>query len=100
MAKIRKKKYTQTEIEHERQLRICACLWAYAYEVKSTTFVSDARFDAVCREIDPGVLTGNPVMDEWFKTVFNPDTGSWVLSHPDLAGIEALYERSKHLASM
>lgn len=75
-------KYKQTPLEAEKQRRICVAVWAYAYEYLSASIVSDAKFDAVCREIDLTQATDNAVMDIWFCENFNPSTGSWVGKHP------------------
>ncbi len=80
-------------VELERKRRINVALWAYSYEVESDSIVDDATYDRVCREIDLSVDTGNEMMDEWFRHEFSPDTGQWVLSHPELHKISAMYKR-------
>ena len=79
------------EIERRRRIRVS--LWAYAYEIRDTPFVSDSRFDDQCRLIDLSVDTGNREMDVFFRTHFTPDTGMWIHKHPDLTGLATLYER-------
>lgn len=79
--------------EAERARRIRLALWAYAYEFKSESLVSDAKFDEVAKEIDPAILTGHAILDHFFQTVFSPHTGQWVHSHPELGKLAALYDR-------
>jgi orotate phosphoribosyltransferase len=86
-------KYQPTSLEIERAKRIRVSLWAYAYEEKGHSIVSDVVFDQTCHEIDPSVDTGNPPLDHFFKTCFHPCTGCWIHEHPDLRGIELLYQR-------
>lgn len=78
----------------EVRKRIQVSLWAYAYEIGNRTLVDDATFDRVCLEINPEVSTGNPLMDKFFREEFDPSTGYWIYSHPEIEKIEALYEAS------
>jgi hypothetical protein len=55
--------------------------------------MSDGDFDKMSREIDTKMKTGNKVLDLFFATRFEPDTGMWIHQHPHLDKIEALYER-------
>lgn len=79
-------------VEIERRNRICVLLWAYAYEIKAVSLVSDHEFDRVCLLIDPLVDTGHAA-DAWFLTEFHPCTGSWIHSFPFLDGIKKMYQR-------
>ena len=88
-----KKKYKPTKIEVERRRRINVALWAYAYEVHDNPLVDDGKFDETCERINLSVSTGNKKMDTWFRRNFDPCTGSWIHKHPDLKGLEALYQR-------
>lgn len=74
-------------VEQERRNRIRAAAAAYAYEVDNEPIMSDAEFDALCLKIRPEVDTGNDKLDEFFRTEFDPSTGSWVHRHPDKAGL-------------
>lgn len=74
-------------VEQERRNRIRAAAAAYAYEVDSDPIMSDAEFDALCLKIRPEVATGDGTLDEFFRTEFDPSTGSWVHRHPDKAGL-------------
>ncbi len=82
--------YTKEACE-QRRLRIRASFAAYTYEFKAESVMSDAEFDEICKKIDPSITTGNPVMDNFFKTEFNPDTGMWIRDHPQLDRLEAIY---------
>ena len=78
-------------VEIERRNRIRVLLWAYAYEVKGVSLVSDSEFDTVASDINTEVRTGK--WDEWFSKEFNPYTGMWIHNFPDLQGLEKLYQR-------
>lgn len=83
---------TRTTMEKEKQRRICVAMWAYAYEFKNVSLVSDHQFDSTCREINPSIRTNRLDLDEFFLTKFHPDTGMWIHSHPELNLIERKYE--------
>ena len=93
--KIKKKEVSQTEVQREIQMRINVALWAYAYEIEDDPMVDDGKFDKVCGEIDVDFPTGHKVMDKWFKDNFDPYTGQWIHKHPDIAGIQSIYNRLK-----
>ena len=80
-----------TPVEIERRSRILLCIAAYAYEYQSVSLVSDEEFDAAAQAINPSMDTGNPIMDEFFRTEFSPSTGMWIRKHPDLDGIVNRY---------
>ncbi len=82
---------TREEIERRRRIRLS--LWAYAYEVESVSLVSDLVFDHEARLVDVSISTGNPKLDAFFRTEFEPHTGMWIHKHPDLKGIRRLYLR-------
>lgn len=82
----------QTKSEIERRRRIRVALWAYAYEYKNDPLISDDEFDKECRAVDLSIPTGDATMDEWFRKEFIPDTGQWIRKHPNLTGIERIYE--------
>lgn len=84
---------TYTRVEIERRNRIHVLLFAYAYEIKNVSLVSDERFDALCAQIDTSIDTGK--YDEWFRENFDPCTGLWVHAFPDRKGLDALYQRVK-----
>lgn len=86
--------FEEDNIEKEKQRRICVALWAYIYEkYPRDCKVSDAKFDRTSRLIDLSIKTGNKLLDEFFETKFHPDTGQWVLEHPELYKLENLYRR-------
>jgi len=80
-----------TRVEHERRNRIRVAVFAYAYEVRDEALIPDAEYDALARSIDPSISTGNPVIDNFFRDHYNPDTGMWIHRHPELWGIEDIY---------
>lgn len=75
-----------TDIEAERRRRILVLTWAYAYEFLNTSLVSDHVFDEVCKRVDLSIKTGK--YDEWFVENFDPSTGIWIHTFPDLEGIK------------
>lgn len=79
--------------ETRRRVRLTA--WAYAYEFESDSLVDDATFDAACREVDLAVRTTRPDLDEWWIDNFDPSTGQWIHSHPELDKARHLYYRLK-----
>lgn len=80
-------------VELERRRRIRLVLWAYAYEFRSDSIVSDAVFDEEAAKVDLSVDTGRPDLDEWFRREFSPITGQWVHQFPELDKVAALYGR-------
>lgn len=92
--------FSEEEVSAERRRRIQVAIWAYAYEVRAISLVSDAVFDRTCREINLLIPTGNEEMDTWFKENFDPSTGQWVWAHPSQQWLELtfrnLYDQSKH----
>jgi hypothetical protein len=82
-----------TPVELERWRRIRVSLAAWAYEVHDVSVMADHEFDEMCLQIDPKVSTGHRVMDRFFRTKFDPNTGSWVHQHPERARLEAIFRR-------
>lgn len=75
----------------ETRNRIMVLLAALAYEKGYPEFMTDARFDELCNEIDLKKSTNRKDLDEWFKDNFNPHTGQWVSCFPELKRLETLY---------
>jgi len=102
---------TQEEIEHlkermkkfrmvdarwrmkEIRNRIRLSIYAYAYEIKNESLISDAEFDKMALEIDPTIGTSNEKLDDFFFEEFDPSTGQWIHKHPELEKIAKLYEK-------
>lgn len=82
-----------TPVEKERRLRIQISVWAFAYEMRNVTIVSDHQFDRFACMVDRNLMTGHPVLDEFFLVHFSPMTGMWIFKHPELEKIEAIYDR-------
>ncbi len=80
-------------VETERRKRIRLACAALAYEVYDKPIMDDAEFDRLSKEIDPAIETGDAALDQFFKTEFDPSTGSWVHNHPDTDGLHALLKR-------
>jgi hypothetical protein len=87
--------FTPEEIAAERMRRIQVCVYAYAYEVMNESLISDGEFDKLCLLINPEIDTGNPVMDNFFRTEFDPCTGSWVNAHPEKDKLHHIYEMKR-----
>lgn len=79
--------------EREKRRRMNVVLWAYAYEIMDNPLVSDADFDQQCRFVNLSINTDRPDLDEWFRKNFDPCTGSWIRSYPEIDKLEKLYER-------
>lgn len=86
-------RYKMTEVEEERRRRILLSVWAYAYEFEADSIVSDGKFDKESELVNPQIVTGNKLMDKFFKTKFDSCTGMWIYKHPERQKIKELYER-------
>ena len=86
-----------SKVEVERRNRIRLAVAAYAYEFRNTSIMSDGEFDELAKQIDPTVSTSHAVMDRFFATQFQPDTGQWIHKHPELGKLVNLYQ--KHYAT-
>jgi len=86
---------TPTPLEAERRNRIRLSVAAYAYEYHDDSIMSDSAFDSLSLLIDTSVSTGNTKLDNFFKKHFEPDTGLWVRKHPELSGLERVYQLLK-----
>lgn len=82
-----------SRVEKEIHRRIRLSVAAYSYEVLNESIMSDSEFDILCKEIDTDIKTGNKKLDTFFKTKFDPSTGQWIHSHPELDGIKKIYEQ-------
>lgn len=82
-----------SRVEQERRNRIRLAVYAYAYELRDESLVTDHEFDQLARIIDPTVTTGNAALDHFFATRFTPDSGMWIHQHPDIDGIANIYHR-------
>ena len=49
--------------------------------------MTDHEYDELSLKINPNEKTGNDVMDKFFKTQFQPDTGMWIRSHPEIKNL-------------
>jgi hypothetical protein len=93
----------RTSVELERSRRIRLAVAAYAYEFQSTTLMSDAEFDKLSYSIDPSISTVENrhdkaersrlrKLDKFFREKFDPSTGMWIHTHPELRRVAALYQ--------
>lgn len=80
-----------TDIENERRNRIKLSVAAYTYEVYNDSIMSDAEFDQLADKINVQVVTGNELMDDFFREHFSPYTGQWIHKHPDKAKLDDIY---------
>lgn len=80
-------------INQEIRNRIKLSVAAYAYEFKGDSIMTDHEYDELSLKINPNEETGNDVMDKFFKTQFQPDTGMWIRSHPEIKKLEYLYKK-------
>lgn len=79
--------------ETERRNRIKLSVAAYAYEFDNTSIMTDAEFDEFALLIEPQVSTGHAILDQFFRTEFQPDTGQWIHKHPELDRVKYVYEK-------
>lgn len=64
--------HIEVSYEEQKRHRIRASLFAFAYEFKGESLISDAEFDSLCLKIDPSISTDNAVMDVFFRRHFEP----------------------------
>jgi hypothetical protein len=77
-------------IATERRRRIQLSMWAYAYEIAGEPMVTDEMFDTTAAQSDVSISTGH--IDEWWRENFQPYTGCWIHSHPELAQLERRFK--------
>ena len=80
-------------INQEIRNRIKLSIAAYAYEFLGESIMTDHEYDELSLKINPNEKTGNDMMDEFFKTQFQPDTGMWIRWHPEIKKLEYLYKK-------
>jgi len=80
-----------SEVEKETRNRIRLSVAAYTYEVYDDPIMSDAEFDQLAEKINVQVVTGNEVMDDFFREHFSLHTGQWIHKHPNKAGLDNIY---------
>ena len=80
-------------IEQERRNRIRVAIYAYAYELRDESLISDQEYDTLARSIQPNMRTGNDAIDKFFSQHYSADTGLWIHQHPQLERIAELYAR-------
>ena len=80
-------------INQEIRNRIKLSIAIYAYEFLGESIMTDHEYDELSLKINPNEKTGNDMMDEFFKTQFQPDTGMWIRSHPEIKKLEYLYKK-------
>lgn len=85
---------TPEDIKTEIHNRLWVALAAYAYEIENTSIISDAEFDALAVSIRPEISTGNAELDNFFRTEFDPCTGSWIYCHPGLNRLKEIYKNA------
>ena len=81
------------DIEREIRRRITLSVAAFAYEIRDDAFMSDHEFDRLAESINPRQGTCHPLLDEFFAHEFSPMTGLWIHRHPELVGIERIFDR-------
>ena len=59
-------------VEVERRNRIRLSVAAYAYELRDDSIMTDSEFDNLADMVNVQVVTGNEVMDDFFREHFEP----------------------------
>ena len=85
------------EASAQRWLRIMLSLAAYGYEKGDCSPFDDATYDALCKEVNPSIQTGRPILDWFFMTEFQSDTSLWVHKHPELDKLQSTFNRMRNL---
>ena len=81
------------DIEYQIWLRIRLSIAAYAYEKCNDSIITDSEYDSLSLKVDTSIKTGNKKLDKFFKDNFDPSTGQWIYTHPELERIEQLYNK-------
>jgi len=76
----------------ETRLRIRILMAAYCYEFGLKEFMHDHEFDEACAKVDIWRSTYRRDLDDWFRDNFQPHTGQWIHSFPELHIIRAKAE--------
>lgn len=79
--------------ERERRNRVLISIYAYAYELRDDSIVTDAEFDTLAQKINPEVSTGHDALDTFFKEEFSAFTGQWIHKHPELDKVANKYQQ-------
>lgn len=79
-------------INNEIRNRILLSVYAFAYEIKHESMVSDYEYDLLASKIDVNVSTNNKILDEFFRECYTPDSGMWITKHPELDKVNRLYQ--------
>ena len=80
-------------INQEIRNRIKLSVAAYAYEFKGDSIMTDHEYDELSLKINPKEKTGNDMMDKFFRTQFQPDTGMWIRTQPERKKLDYLYKK-------
>jgi len=83
--------YKPLKAEIERRNRIRLAIFAYAYEYKNHSLISDGDYDALSLKVDVKRKTGNAGLDRFWRQEFTASTGMWIRKHPHLERIEQIY---------
>ena len=77
--------------EVQRRIRLCIAAYQYELQPEGKQVMTDAEFDEECLKVDLTVDTPRPDLDKWWRSKFQPFTGSWINTHPDLERIREIY---------
>jgi len=79
-------------VSQEIRNRIKLSVYAYSYEFLNISLIDDHTYDAMSKNIDLTIKTGNDKMDKFFEEHFDPSTGMWIHKHPELHKIIGIYK--------
>lgn len=88
----------------ERRNRIVLAVAAYAYEIEHKPTMSDTQFDVRAMLIRPTMATWETryttaeicrvmMLDNFWKSEFNPSTGLWIYKHPEFELVGRTYRK-------
>jgi hypothetical protein len=83
--------------ERERRRRISISVLAYAYEIVDNPIIDDFSWDWAAGRIQPEIMTGHPLLDEFFRFEYSRMTAMWIHLHPELDKIALIYDRFQHI---
>jgi len=85
----------KTKVQQKQyMLRTTVAYMAFLYEIKFDSPMPDLEWDALALKVDVTQSSGDIELDKWYKENYDPNTGSWIYSHPHKDQFEEYYVRT------
>ncbi len=75
----------------EAKRRENVSLWAFADLVMNDPIVPENVFNCVARQVDIHRVTGDILLDVWYRQNFAAEDAVWIYVHPEFEKIRAKY---------